>query len=549
MRSLVSSNRIKCLSRVALAGILAVIGSGCSSDFTRFDKNLYSALPQPANASTQQYPGEVDGTTTASIGPQYGAPHPTGVVAPPQVASDHEGYQPQIVQNPYPQTVQTAPQAYQSQTSSIVKAELPKVQPVTTPSAQVDQVRTSAVSKVETAVSATNQPYPGTIASTSPVGGWTAAGGTAITLASGETLYNVSKRYGVPVEEIMKANRLSNASAISAGQQIVIPTYVYTRAAPVSAPDSNPDTRAARATTGLIGQADPGKVAVPTQRPQTYASINQAPEQAVDPLTKQRYKPKQNASEPNTEQNVPDYSVITGSVQQPVGATGYYKVAPGDSLSGIASRNNLKLADLMAANKLTSPNIRIGQTLVLPGLSAAPLTQANNVLKLPNDVDPIITGSNTTQGPKPYVKPEIDDTITGALFKAPQSTGIESFRWPVQGRIISAFGQKRSSGQNDGIDISVPEGTSVKAAENGVVIYSGSDLEGFGNLILVRHADGYVTAYAHNKSNDVAKGAQVRRGEVIARSGRTGAATVPMLHFEVRKDSKPVDPVKYLANT
>jgi len=532
MRSLVSSNRIKCLSKVAIAGILAVIGTGCSSDFTRFDRNLYAALPQSANTTQQQYPGDVDATTTASIGPQYGAPHPVGVVSPSQVEPDHTGYQPATMQNPYATNTQPVYQPVQNPAPAVVKAELPMAQPVNNvQQVAVDQVKTGVVNTTTQPVAAVNQPYP----ETSQVAGWTAAGGTAITLRSGETLYNISKRYGVPAEEIMKANNIQNANAISAGQQIIIPTYVYSKNAPVSAPDINPDTKAARATIGLVGQADPDNVIVPTRRPELIAGVNQ---QLVQPVNQLKL--------PETKvQNLATDTIVTGAINQNQGA---YVVTPGDSLSGIAERNGVRLADLMAANNLTNSNIRIGQTLKLPGIAAAPTVQAaQNVLKLPTDVDPIITGTNTVQGPKPYVKPEIDETITGALIKAPQATGIESFRWPVQGRVISSFGQQRQSGLNDGIDISVPEGTSVKAAENGVVIYAGSDLEGFGNLILLRHADGYVTAYAHNKSNNVKKGTQVRRGDVIAQSGRTGGAAVPMLHFEVRKDSKPVNPIKYLS--
>ena len=149
--------------------------------------------------------------------------------------------------------------------------------------------------------------------------------------------------------------------------------------------------------------------------------------------------------------------------------------------------------------------------------------------------------------PKQYTAPTVDKTVTSSVdTKAPASTGIEVLRWPVSGKVVSAFGSDKNGQPNDGIDISVPEGTAVKAAENGVVIYSGSDLENFGNLVLIRHEGGLVTAYAHNKSNSVAKNAQVTRGQVIAISGRTGSASAPILHFEVRKDSKPVNPIKYL---
>ena len=103
------------------------------------------------------------------------------------------------------------------------------------------------------------------------------------------------------------------------------------------------------------------------------------------------------------------------------------------------------------------------------------------------------------------------------------------------------------SGGNDGINISVPEGTQVKAAESGVVAYAGSELKGYGNLVLIRHPNGFVTAYAHNGDITVKRGDQVTRGQTIAKSGQSGNVSSPQLHFELRKGSTPVDPTNYLA--
>jgi len=99
---------------------------------------------------------------------------------------------------------------------------------------------------------------------------------------------------------------------------------------------------------------------------------------------------------------------------------------------------------------------------------------------------------------------------------------------------------------NDGVDIMVPEGTIVKAAENGVVIYAGDGLKEFGNTILIRHEDNLVTVYGHNSQLLVQRGQKVRRGDDIAKSGKSGNTTTPKLHFEVRKNSTPVNPMKYL---
>ncbi|MBE0693674.1 MAG: M23 family metallopeptidase, partial [Aquamicrobium sp.] len=119
-------------------------------------------------------------------------------------------------------------------------------------------------------------------------------------------------------------------------------------------------------------------------------------------------------------------------------------------------------------------------------------------------------------------------------------------RWPVRGRVISGFGGASGGKANDGIDIAVPAGTPIKAAENGVVIYAGDGLKEFGNTVLVRHENGLVTVYGHASELKVQRGQKVRRGEDIALAGMSGSADTPKLHFEVRKDSSPVNPVTYL---
>jgi murein DD-endopeptidase MepM/ murein hydrolase activator NlpD len=136
-----------------------------------------------------------------------------------------------------------------------------------------------------------------------------------------------------------------------------------------------------------------------------------------------------------------------------------------------------------------------------------------------------------------------------ALATEPKKTAMASetanpeFRWPARGRIIQGF----KPGGNDGINIAVPEGTSVKAAESGVVAYAGNELKGYGNLILIRHPNGFVSAYANNGNIEVKRGETVKRGQTIAKSGQSGNVASPQLHFELRKGTKPVDPTQYLA--
>jgi len=144
--------------------------------------------------------------------------------------------------------------------------------------------------------------------------------------------------------------------------------------------------------------------------------------------------------------------------------------------------------------------------------------------------------------PTASVKP--NETAAAMTSAEADAAGIApEFRWPARGRIIDAF----KAGGNDGINIAVPEGTSVRAAESGVVAYAGDELKGYGNLVLIRHPNGFVTAYANNGELDVKRGETVKRGQIIAKSGQTGNVNSPQLHFELRKGSTPVDPTSYLA--
>jgi murein DD-endopeptidase MepM/ murein hydrolase activator NlpD len=169
-------------------------------------------------------------------------------------------------------------------------------------------------------------------------------------------------------------------------------------------------------------------------------------------------------------------------------------------------------------------------------------------------VDATRTASiNTSPSPKPYTPPA-ETAKDGVAAKtkadtasvAPAATGIGKLRWPARGQVITGFAKTENGKRNDGIDISMPTGTPIKAAENGVVIYSGDGLKEYGKTVLIRHDDGLVTVYAHANSLNVKRGDKIARGQVIASSGMTGVAKTPRLHFEVRKNASPVDPMRYL---
>ena len=139
------------------------------------------------------------------------------------------------------------------------------------------------------------------------------------------------------------------------------------------------------------------------------------------------------------------------------------------------------------------------------------------------------------------------DALDKEAAKLADTSGVvPKFRWPVRGKVITSYGAKTNGKSNDGINLAVPEGTPVKAAEDGVVAYSGSELKGYGNLVLVRHPNGFVTAYAHASEILVKRNDPVRRGQVIGKSGQSGTVTTPQLHFEIRKGSSPLDPTRFL---
>ena len=191
-------------------------------------------------------------------------------------------------------------------------------------------------------------------------------------------------------------------------------------------------------------------------------------------------------------------------------------VRAGETSYGISRRYGVDLAVLTRSNGIRPPyTLAIGEELKIPGRAAATSAAKQPPVSPPSSVPPPRSGSG--------------------------------FAWPADGPVISRFGPKPGGLHNDGINIKVARGTSIKAADAGIVAYAGDELEGFGNLILLRHAGGWVTAYAHNDRILVRRGQRVERGQVVARAGTTGNAIEPQLHFEIRKGVRAVDPLRYLS--
>jgi murein DD-endopeptidase MepM/ murein hydrolase activator NlpD len=157
---------------------------------------------------------------------------------------------------------------------------------------------------------------------------------------------------------------------------------------------------------------------------------------------------------------------------------------------------------------------------------------------------------SSTPSPAPRAAPAASSYAPAAPARSAAMGGLADappgFQWPLRGRVIAGFGSSVGGAANNGIDLAVPAGTDIRAAEDGVVLYAGNEIKGLGNLLLLRHRDGFLTAYAHAQSFAVKPGDTVRRGQVIAKSGESGAVRRPQLHFEIRKDNAPVDPAQYL---
>ena len=209
-----------------------------------------------------------------------------------------------------------------------------------------------------------------------------------------------------------------------------------------------------------------------------------------------------------------------------------HSVRIGDTFYGIAQQYRVHPYDLAKENNLSPPyGIRVGQKLVLPDKSSIKKGWQQRKLKRVKQATPKALSRVPTSLP--------------VLTSSPKSS-VKGFIWPVKGKVISGFGAKAKGMRNDGINIASRRGASVVAAENGVVVYAGNELRGFGNLLLIKHSGGWVTAYAHNEKTLVKRGAQVSKGQLIATVGSTGSVKKPQLHFEMRRGRVARDPRKYL---
>src|SRR5882672_783833 len=319
------------------------------------------------------------------------------------------------------------------------------------------------------------------------------ANGTTIIVGTSDTLDTLSRRYNVSPAAILQANGYRGPRTLSPGQQLIIPRQTAAVTAPAPAPAAAPSPAA---------PASRAVAAAPT----------------------------------------------------------VHVVNRGDTLLSISRRNHVPVAELARANGLASTSkLKLGMKLTVPGARTAAVAPAAQPAAIqPAAAQPVAalappaTKLAAAGGPPQSARlaqatTAVEDTAVATPVKATEATGaLPTFRWPVRGKVITSYGAKTNGKSNDGINLAVPEGTPVKAAEDGVVAYSGNELKGYGNLVLVRHSNGYVTAYAHASELLVKRGETIKRGQIIAKSGQSGEVGSPQLHFEIRKGSSPVDPLQFL---
>lgn len=365
------------------------------------------------------------------------------------------------------------------------------------------KIQSEALSPLATPRPATASAPQATRVASTGAAGWNSQGGTQITVSQNDSLNQMSTRFGVPASAILSANNLTSASQITPGRQIVIPVYNASGMNPAAAPMSARPARAAEEkredAKQVEAKKDEAKRTAAKDADRKEADRKEATKKASDE------KARKEASLKESEKK---RQVRPGQTDQ-VDAKAK---AAADAKASAKAEAAQKLAEAKAAKEASQK------------AAAAEKVAAKEPAKEP-------------------AKPgKSEPAATGSVAEAAASS--ESFRWPAKGRVIAGYG---SSG-NEGINIAVPEGTSVKAAEDGTVAYAGSDVKGYGKLVLVRHANGYVSAYAHNGEIDVKPGEKVKRGQTIAKSGASGNVTSPQLHFEIRKGGAPVDPMSQLAS-
>jgi murein DD-endopeptidase MepM/ murein hydrolase activator NlpD len=401
----------------------------------------------------------------------------------------------------------------------------------------------------------------------------------AYVVANGDTVFSIAKRFHVPVDELRDENNLSTKTQIRPGQQIRLPSDFV---APVvqGADDSadNSDSPPARGAKGRKGKGPApgasddtaatgdrlvtGKVVTSQGGPETYRV------KKGDTLAKVAAKLDTDVSQLKADNHLKGTALTAGQVLKGPKFTEHAYIAQsGDTLALIAQRFGVSVARLRIENDMSRrAAVRPGQRVYLPdgyrdrgAVRASEASESPQVTPRPSEPSPQLPSrpqpyAPSGSTPKPYTPPASVPTTPPAAAPnaAPAPTdaqisqlGKDRFQWPLKGNILSDFGPKPGGQRNDGVNIQAEAGAAVHAAADGDVIYAGDQVPGFGNLVLIKHPDGWSTAYAHLGRIDVKMQQKVTQGQQIGQAGNSGGVPEPQLHFEVRygfDHPRPVDP-------
>ena len=339
--------------------------------------------------------------------------------------------------------------------------------------------------------------------------GWTSAGGAPVTVRQGDNARSMARRYGVPLQALLAVNGLESSDNVRPGQTLVVPRYVYS--------ENNASTSVTAGETAQVKLPKAG---------QSGSIVTGSVPTTVGSLPRPERKP---FSQPSFADISRGETVVEEVEIVQVSALPKRKPGAASRPITTASINSQNASSVPAPRRQPAQNGGVAPVAAAPSGSVQ-----QNALPAP-----ALTGEARPTEP-------IKTPAQVASIKQDKDVSTAKFRWPVTGRIISDFGAKPGGGKNEGVNLAVPEGTPVKAADAGTVIYSGNELKGYGNLVLVRHSEGWVSAYAHNSELKVKRGDTIRRGDVVALAGATGSVSQPQVHFELRKGNKPVDPLTYL---
>ncbi|MBP9692283.1 MAG: peptidoglycan DD-metalloendopeptidase family protein [Alphaproteobacteria bacterium] len=342
-----------------------------------------------------------------------------------------------------------------------------------------------------------------------------------VVVGADDTIYGIAYNHGLPTRALISANNLKPPYALYKGQILIIPApneHVVgageTLPAIAEQYGVNVDVLAQENSLSSPFYVKPGDhLIIPSRDTESMTEALQAPPTqeivttTLAPLPLVKTKPTAGSSSV-----VPSAPPLSSAL-------------PSDLAAEIASEKGIKSSEPAGGDSSSKPEL-MGN-----------LAQGNAGAPVPSLIPP----KDDEDKPKKEKKKKEEKKEEKKPAKKEEKAEVKEtiFIWPVEGEIIAKFSPKN---KNDGINIKVPEGTSVKAASDGEVMYAGNELKDFGKLVLVKHKDGWITAYAYNSELLVKKGDKVKQGEVLAKSGKTGVAKEPQVHFEIRKGKQPIDP-------